>query len=166
MFHGKLLCERRRGTFSLVDVGNMDQTPLPFLMNDGKTYNQTESKEIWCASGSSGLEKQQCTVQLMIFADGVSRVRPLVIFRGKGLRIKAEEKRKWDKRGKVLFLSGKCFFQENVVFTLRHYCWKQKFYFPLFCMNIRTNNHMFGRAIADNLSECIFENFKIFKPIM
>ena len=53
--------------------------------------------------GSSGLEKRQCTVQLTVFADGASRVRPLVIFRGKGLRIKAEEKRKWDKRVKVLF---------------------------------------------------------------
>ena len=84
MCHGKLLHERRRGTFSLADIANMDQTPLPFVMDDGKTYNQTGSKEIWCASGSSGLEKRQCTVQLTIFADGVSRVRPLVIFRGKG----------------------------------------------------------------------------------
>ena len=74
---------------------------LLWWMNS-KTYNQTGSKEIWCASGSSGLEKRQCTVQLMI-ADGVSRVRPLVIFRGKGLHIKAEEKQKWDKRVKVLF---------------------------------------------------------------
>ena len=75
----------------------MDQTPLPFVMNDGKTYNQTGSKEIWCASGSPGLEKRQCTVQLTIFSDGLSRIRPLVIFQGKGLRIKAEEKQKWDK---------------------------------------------------------------------
>ena len=59
-------------------------------MDDGKTYNQTGLKDIWCASGSSGLEKRQCTVQLTIFADRVSRVRPLVIFRGKGLRIKVE----------------------------------------------------------------------------
>ena len=103
MFHGKLLCERRKGTFSVADIANMDQTPLPFVMNDGKTYNQTGSKENWCASGSSGLEKRQCTVQLTIFADGVSRARPLVIFRGKDLRIKAEEKLKWDKRVKVLF---------------------------------------------------------------
>ena len=73
MFHGKLLWERRRGTFSLADIANMDQTPLPFVMDDGKTYNQTGSKEIWCASGSSGLEKRQCTVQLTIFADGVLR---------------------------------------------------------------------------------------------
>ena len=103
MFHGKLLRERRSGTFSLVDIANMDQTPLPFVMDDGKTYNQTGSKEIWCASGSSGLEKRQCTVQLTIFADVVSRVRPLVIFRDKSLRIKAEEKRKWDKWVKMLF---------------------------------------------------------------
>ena len=103
MFHEKLLRERRRGTFSLVDIANMDQTPLPFVMDDGKTYNQTGSEEIWCASGSSGLEKRKCTAQLTIFADGVSRVRPFVIFQGKGLRIKTEEKRKWDKRVKVLF---------------------------------------------------------------
>ena len=103
MFHGKLLRERWRGTFSLADIANMDQALLPFVMDDGKTYNQTGSKEILCASGSSGLEKRQCTIQLTIFADGVSGVRPLVIFRGKGLRIKAEEKGKWDKRVKVLF---------------------------------------------------------------
>ena len=72
-------------------------------MDDGKTYNQTGSKGIWCASGSSELEKRQRTVQLTSFADGMSRVRPLVIFRGKGLRIKAEEKRKWGKRVKVVF---------------------------------------------------------------
>ena len=58
---------------SLADIANMDQTPLLFVMDDGKTYNQTGSKEIWCASGSSGLEKRQCTVQLTIFADGVLR---------------------------------------------------------------------------------------------
>ena len=103
MFHEKLLRERRKGTFSLADIANMDQTPLSFVMDDGKTYNQTGSKDISCASGSSGPEKQQCTVQLTIFADGVSRVRSLVIFRRKGLRIKAEKKRKWEKRLKVLF---------------------------------------------------------------
>ena len=37
MFHGKLLREQRRGTFSLADIANMDQTPLPFVMDDGKT---------------------------------------------------------------------------------------------------------------------------------
>ena len=70
----------------------MDQTPLSFVMDDGKTYNQTGLKKIWCTSGSSGLEKWQCTVQLTIFADGVSHIRPLVIFGGKGLHIRDEEK--------------------------------------------------------------------------
>ena len=66
MFHGKLPRERRRGTFSLANIANMDQTPLPFVMDDDKTYNKTGSKEIWCTSGLSGLEKRQCTVQLTI----------------------------------------------------------------------------------------------------
>ena len=38
MFHGKLLREQQRGTFSLVVITNMDQVPLPFVMDDGKTY--------------------------------------------------------------------------------------------------------------------------------
>ena len=82
-------------------------TPLPFVIDGDKTYNQTGLKEIWSAGGSSGLQKWQCTIQLTIFADGVSRVRPVVVFRGKGLHIKAEEKREWDKWVKVLFQKKK-----------------------------------------------------------
>ena len=41
-----------------------------------------------------GLDKQQCSVHLTIFADGVRRVCPLVIFRGKGLRITCKEQAK------------------------------------------------------------------------
>ena len=36
--------------------------------------------------GASCLEKRQCTVQFTIFADGETRVKPLVLFRGKGKR--------------------------------------------------------------------------------
>ena len=64
----------------------MDQTPLPFVLDNGKTYADKGSIEVWCISGSSGLDKQQCSVQLTIFADVVPRVRPLVIFRVKGLK--------------------------------------------------------------------------------
>ena len=42
-------------------------------------------------------------VQLTIFADGVARVRPLVIFRGKGLRITRKEQEAWDRRVQVAF---------------------------------------------------------------
>ena len=37
-FHSKVLRTRRRGTYQIKDIANMDQTPLPFVMNDGKTY--------------------------------------------------------------------------------------------------------------------------------
>ena len=81
----------------------MDQTPLPFVLDDGKTYADKGSSEVWCVSGSSGLDKRQCSVQLTIFADGVPRVRPLVIFRGKGLRITRKEQEAWDRRVQVAF---------------------------------------------------------------
>ena len=54
----------------------MDHTPLPFVLDDGKKG----SKEVWAQSGQSGLDKRQATVQLTVFADGVDRVRPTVIF--------------------------------------------------------------------------------------
>ena len=70
----------------------MDQTPLPFVLDDGKTYNDKGEKEIWCATARSGLDKRQCTVQLTIFADGKPRVRPTIIFRGQGKRVSKTEK--------------------------------------------------------------------------
>ena len=102
-FHRRLLLVRKRWMFQLCDIANMDQTPLPFILDDGKTYNKSGEKHIWCASGPSGLSKRQCTVQLTIFADGVPRIKPLLIFRGKGIRIKKTEKDKWDKRVSVCF---------------------------------------------------------------
>ena len=40
---------------------------------------------------------------MIVFADGVDRVRPTVIFRGKGLRISAKEKQSYDRRVKVMY---------------------------------------------------------------
>ena len=81
-FHAKLLRERRKGNYTLRDLANMDQTPLPFVLDDNKTYDKKGADEVWIASGASGLEKRQCTVQLTIFADG-STLPPLLISRGK-----------------------------------------------------------------------------------
>ena len=58
----------------------MDQIPLPFVLDDGKTYEIKVVKEVWAQSEQSGLDKQQATVQLTVFADGVDRVRSTVIF--------------------------------------------------------------------------------------
>ena len=81
----------------------MDQTPLPFVLNDEKTYYKKGVKEVWVQSGQSGLGKRQVTVQLTVCADGVDKVRPTVIFRGKVLRITAKEKQSYDRRVKVMY---------------------------------------------------------------
>ena len=48
--------------------------------------------ELRVRGGASGLDKCQCIVQLTIFADGRARVKPLIIFRGKGKGIMFLEK--------------------------------------------------------------------------
>ena len=61
----------------------MDQAPLPFILDDKRTYAATNSKDVIAKTGSSGWYKRQATVQLAVFGDGVSRVKPLLIFNGK-----------------------------------------------------------------------------------
>ena len=80
------------GKYSLRQVANMDQTPLPFSFAGDDTYSEKGAKTVWVRGGASGMEKRQCTVQLTIFADGVPRVKPLLIFCGKGKRITFREK--------------------------------------------------------------------------
>ena len=85
------------------DLANMDQPPLPFVLDDAKTYDKKGVKELWAQSGQSSLDKSQATVQLTVFADGVDRVRPNVVFQGKDLRISAKEKQSYDRRVKVMY---------------------------------------------------------------
>ena len=84
------------GQFSLSTIANSDQTPLPFMFNKGQGYDQRGAKTVWHCGAQSGLDKRQCTVQLTIFTDGEPRVKPLLIFRGKGLRISQTERKKYD----------------------------------------------------------------------
>ena len=65
----------------LSDIANMDQTGSSFIIDDGKTYDSKGSKDVWCKSGQSGLDKRQCKVQLTVFEDEVPRIK--LIFRGK-----------------------------------------------------------------------------------
>ena len=81
----------------------MDQTPLSSLLDDRKTYADKGSSEVWCLPGTSGLDMWQCSMLLTIFADGVPRVHPLVIFRAKGLRITRKEQEAWHRRVQVAF---------------------------------------------------------------
>jgi len=38
-------------------------------------------------SQASGLDKCQATIQVTIFADGISWIKPLIVFRGKGTKL-------------------------------------------------------------------------------
>ena len=91
------------GKYSLDRTANVDQTRLPFCFTDGPTYEDTGSSTVWVLSGASGLEKWQCTVQLTLFSDGEPRVKPLVIFRGKGQQIFLAKRVRYDARVTVCF---------------------------------------------------------------
>ena len=80
----------------------MDQTGS-FIIDDGKTYQTTNSKDVWCKSSQSGIDKLQCTVQLTVFAEGIRRIRPLLIFRGQGLSIKNSKKEQFSIRPLLIF---------------------------------------------------------------
>jgi len=69
------------GCFLLSNIINMDQTPLPWEYLEGKTYEFNGKKTVWVKSKKSGWGKQQTTIQLTVFANGVSHVLPLLVFR-------------------------------------------------------------------------------------
>ena len=94
---------KQLGQFSLSTIANVDQTPLPLTFNKGQGYDQKGAKTVWHCGAQSGFDKRQCTVQLTIFADGEPRVKPLLIFRGKSLRISQTERNKYDRRVHVKF---------------------------------------------------------------
>jgi hypothetical protein len=60
----------------------MDQTPLLFELNEGKTYAKKGSNTVWVKEQRSGRNKRQATLQICIHADGLPHT-PLIMFRGK-----------------------------------------------------------------------------------
>ena len=109
-FHRKICQEAavgpqigKLGQFGSDNVANVDQTPMPFMFTNGPTYEERGAKTVWVQGWPSGLDKRQCTVQFTLFADGVPRVKPLVIFRGTGKRISLRERFKYDQRVGIRF---------------------------------------------------------------
>ena len=80
----------------------MDQVPLPFVVDQDKTYADKGSKQVWVSQPASGLEKRQATLQLCIRASGEQTIKPAIVFRGKG-NITSDELAKYDKRVDVYF---------------------------------------------------------------
>jgi hypothetical protein len=71
------------GRIKLSEICNMDQSPLPFEYLKGRTYAKRGDKTIRIKEGKNGHDKRQCTLQIAVFADGVLRCKPLLIFKGK-----------------------------------------------------------------------------------
>jgi Tc5 transposase DNA-binding domain len=71
------------GRYKLSEIANMDQSPLPFELQKGRTYATKGSKTVTLKAARSGWEKRQCTLQIIVFADGIARCKPLLMFHGK-----------------------------------------------------------------------------------
>lgn len=84
------------GRFPPSSQFNVDQSPLPFVIDHKRTYEVIENKEqrynkVWIQQPGSGLDKRQCTLQVCIRAEG-EQPRLAIIFRGTGKGIKEIEK--------------------------------------------------------------------------
>lgn len=71
------------GRFKLSEIANMDQTPLPYEFNEGKTYSKRGAKTVWVKEQRSGWNKRQATLQICVYTDGLPHTEPLIMFRGK-----------------------------------------------------------------------------------
>lgn len=81
---------------------NIDQVPLPFVIEQDKTYDIRGTKQVWVSQPSTGLDKRQATLQLCVRAGGEQNVKPAIVFRGKG-NVSPAEKALYDKRVDVYF---------------------------------------------------------------
>lgn len=73
--------QRRWGLLGPRYTFNVDQVPLPFVVDDGITMDFVGAERVWVKQLGSGLDKRQCTLQLCIRAEG-EQPKPCLIFRG------------------------------------------------------------------------------------
>ena len=86
---------------------NVDQSPLPFVVHGKKTYEYIPKGEgsmhnTWISQPGSGLEKRQCSLQIMFRPEG-QQPKLAIIFRGQGKRISEDERSAWHKDVDVFF---------------------------------------------------------------
>lgn len=93
------------GRFKLCNIANMDQTPLEFDFPSRSTYTLQGSNDITIRQTRSGWEKRMATLQVTVFADGIARIKPCLIFHGSETESSRRKKEKiqYDPRVYVLF---------------------------------------------------------------
>ena len=73
------------------------QIPLPFINAPHVTWTHKGDRRVHVRQpGGGALEKRQCTLWPHIVMDGEQFIKPVLIFRGKGMRISAVEKAAWN----------------------------------------------------------------------
>jgi transcriptional/translational regulatory protein YebC/TACO1 len=68
--------------FPLGRILNIDETPIPFHFLSGSTWETLGATTVAGKVDRSGWDKRQATLILYIFADGVPRTMPTIIFHG------------------------------------------------------------------------------------
>jgi len=83
----------------------MDQTPLAFDFLSTRTYDHKGAKTIWIKESRSGWDKRKATLQVCVYADGINRCKPLLIFQGaeKGDSRREKEEKKYAKDVEVVW---------------------------------------------------------------
>ena len=108
------------GRYRLGHIYNMDQTPLPFEFLRGRTYEFKGKKTVWVRSLRSSWAKRQATLMITACADGVMRIKPLLIFRGDNNSQRYNDERsRYDKRVRVVF-NSKAYSNEEVTLEWIH----------------------------------------------
>jgi len=78
--HRFVLNCRKKANYELVNIGNMDETPVWFDMPSTRTVNVQGEKTV--SITTTGHEKSRFTVVLSCLADG-TKLKPMIIFKRK-----------------------------------------------------------------------------------
>lgn len=78
-----MLC-RAVGRYDLSNICNLDETPFPFEYLSGQTYNSIGAKTIWIKETKSGWDRRKASLVLCVFADGINRIPPMILFHREG----------------------------------------------------------------------------------
>ena len=84
---------------------NMDQVPLPFVVNHDFTYTVEDDKDIHTSAPSDLLRKRQFTMHVVVNAGEGPKRQGFVdlVDKGNGTRIMKAEKEQWDERVDVFW---------------------------------------------------------------
>jgi hypothetical protein len=75
-------CTQARFNFELLEITNMDQTPIAFEFLDKRTYDTTGVRTVFLKQTGSGWDWRQATFQILVHTDSIQRCKPLLIFHG------------------------------------------------------------------------------------